>query len=286
VRKTGTRIFTLIGNPVRHSFSPFVMNRAFTRAGIDARYVTMPVPEASVLPAAVDGLRVLGAGGANVTYPYKEAILPYLDRLSGDAERIGAVNTLILDEGGDITGHNTDAPGTAVALERFAGLSLGDCEVHIFGSGGAARAAAWGVLSAGARAVTFAVRSPETARARLAGLREWFLTPIDCVAIDDRIAFEVADVVINATPLGMDGEDTSPVPDESWIRHGQVFFDFVYHPRRTPFLRAAARGGAKAVDGIALLVSQASAALQVWTGRGFDVVEMAAAVDAMMGEHA
>jgi shikimate dehydrogenase len=271
-----TRLYALIGNPVDHSLSPFIMNRAFDAAGIDARYVTMPAPAAQ-LATAVDGLRVLRAGGANVTYPYKERIVDHIDRVAGDARRIGAVNTLVCGEAG-IAGHNTDATGVVTALERFADVTLGGREVYIFGSGGSARAAAWGALVAGASAVTFASREPARAGERVAPLRDYFRASIDCVPTDNRIAFEVADVVINATPVGMGGDGGSPLADPAWIHSGQVCFDFVYHPRRTPFLEAAARQGAKTVDGIALLVSQAAASFEHWTGAPFDPVEMARAV--------
>lgn len=271
-----TRLYALIGNPVSHSLSPFIMNRAFDAAGIDARYVAMPVPAAQ-LATAVDGLRVLRAGGANVTYPYKESILAHLDHVAGDARRIGAVNTLVCGDDG-ITGHNTDAAGVVTALERFADITMGGREVYIFGSGGSARAAAWGLLVAGAAAVTFASREPARAGERVAPLCDYFRAPVDCVGTDNRIAFEVADVVINATPVGMGSGDASPLADPSWIHPGQVCFDFVYHPRRTPFLEAAAQRGAKTVDGVALLVAQAAASFEHWTGTPFDPVEMAGAV--------
>jgi shikimate dehydrogenase len=272
-----TSLFALIGNPVGHSRSPFIMNRAFAAAGMDAHYIALPVPEGQ-LGAAVDGLALMRAGGANVTYPYKEAVVEHLDRVAGEAERIGAVNTLVCGEDG-VSGHNTDAPGTAIAFERLGGVSLVDKEVFIFGAGGSARAAAWGVLSAGAKGVAFAVRSPEDATRRIAALREWFRTPIECVRTDDRVSFEIADVVINATPVGMRDGGKTLIADESWIRPDQCFFDFVYHPRRTAFLDAAERRGAKTIDGLALLVSQASVSFHLWTGEEFDVGDMAAALD-------
>lgn len=280
---SGTRVFALLGNPVRHSLSPFIMNRAFDAAGIDARYLALPVP-AGGLEAAVTGLGLLDCGGANVTYPCKQPATGCVEVVAGDAGRIGAVNTLAwLD--GVVTGHNTDAPGVAMALEQLGGVSPAGKEVHVFGAGASARAAAWGVLAAGARAVTLGTRSPERAGAALDGLRSWFRSPVDCVPVDDRIAVEVADIVINATPLGM-GDGGSPLPDESWIHEGQVCFDFVYHPRHTPFLEAARRRGARALDGIALLVCQAALSFEIWTGTAFDVDAMVAAVDAHTGETA
>lgn len=270
-------IYALIGNPVSHSRSPFIMNTAFAAAGMDAHYLALPVPENQV-GTAIDGLALLRAGGANVTYPYKEAVVDHVDRIAGDAHHIGAINTLVWDDSG-VTGHNTDAPGTVTALERFGETTPIGKEVLIFGAGGAARAAAWGLLSAGAKGVTFAVRSPESAVRRISGLREWFRTPIECVPTDDRVAFEIADIVINATPVGMGGGGT-PIANEAWIRSDQCFFDFVYDPRDTQFLTAAAERGAKVVDGLALLISQAAESFRLWTGEPFDVDEMTSALEA------
>lgn len=272
-----TPLFALLGNPVAHSLSPFIMERAFGAAGLEARYVAVPVPEGG-LQAAVDGLRVMRAAGANVTYPYKEAVIPLLDRVDDDSSRIGAVNTIAAD-GEVLEGSNTDAPGTVLALERFAGTSCAGAVVHIFGAGGAARAAAWGVLGAGAAAVTLAVRDPGAARGRIDALCDHFDAPLVPVPMDDRAAFAAADIVVNATPVGMGSPDATPVPDVSWIRRDQVCADFVYHPRRTAFLAAARSRGAKTLDGVALLVSQASVSFERWTGRTFDVVDMARAIE-------
>jgi shikimate dehydrogenase len=253
------------------------MNRAFSEIGLDARYVALPVPEGQ-LATAIDGLALMRAGGANVTYPYKEAVVEHLGHIAGDAERIGAVNTLVYD-GGGVTGHNTDAPGTVIALERFGDVSPADKEVLILGAGGAARAAAWGVLSAGAKGVAFAVRNPDDAMKQTSALREWFVSPIECVRTDDRVSFEIADVIINATPVGMGGGEETLIANESWIRPDQCFFEFVYHPRRTAFLEAAARRGAQTIDGLSLLVAQASVSFQLWTGKEFDIDEMASALE-------
>jgi len=275
---SATRLFALLGHPVAHSHSPFIMNRAFAMAGIDAAYVALPVP-ARGLEAALDGLSILGAGGANVTYPYKETVAARLgDALSPDAALLGAVNTLVARDGA-FTGHNTDAPGTAVAL----GVDAKGERVFIFGVGGAARAAALGLLRAGAAAVTLGARSPQTARAAVAPLATAFpACEVAVVAWDEaRVRVRDAAVVINATPLGMAGTETGDgiVAEPAWIEPHHCCVDFVYHPRRTPFLEAARARGARTVDGLALLVAQAAVAFELWTGQTFDTAGMLSALE-------
>lgn len=276
-----THLLALLGYPVAHSLSPFIMERAFAAAGMAARYVALPVP-ARDLGAAVDGLRVVRATGANVTYPYKEDVVALLDTVDAPARSIGAVNTIAAD-GNTLAGSNTDAPGTVIALERLAAIDCAGVAVAIAGAGGAARAAASGLLDAGAAAVTFAVRDPAAALGRLEAMRARYGDALRCAALADGDAFAAADIVINATPVGMGGGAASPV-DAAWIRPGQVCVDFVYHPRRTAFLAAAAERGAKTLDGVAVLVAQASVSFERWTGRTFDVVEMTGAIDALGDE--
>lgn len=206
-----TRLYCLIGDPVRRSLSPWIMNRAFEQLGFDAVYTALRVPAAQ-LPEALAGLRALGVRGANVTYPHKEAVLPFIDRPSERTEILRAANTLRFARG-EVTGYNTDAAGTAIALERFAGLSLNGKRVLIFGSGGAGRAAAFGVLEAGAASVAFCVRNAPKAEAALSPLRRVFAdSSISVVPLEEqkasdrrRAAVVESDVLINATPVGMAG---------------------------------------------------------------------------------
>jgi shikimate dehydrogenase len=210
-------LYGVLGHPVTQSLSPFIMNRAFRRSGIDGVYLRFDVrPEH--LGRAVDGLKALGARGVNVTYPFKEEIVDFVDVMSPDATLIGAVNTLVFVEG-QLVGHNTDASGTAAALEAVAGISPRDRHFFVFGSGGSARAAAAGLLSAGAGGVTLGVRTPANAVSPVGRLRDAFpLQYVDIVPLADdiaredrRIAFHRADVVINATPVGM-GRDSKSLP--------------------------------------------------------------------------
>lgn len=279
-------LFGLIGDPVAHSLSPFIMNRAFDSLGLDAMYVAFGVkPER--LQASVAGLGTLGIAGLNVTYPYKEEILYHIDAISSEAEIINAVNTVLFFDD-EIQGFNTDAPGTAIALEVFTDAPVEGARAFIYGMGGSARAAAYGLLERGAERITFASRSVEKGPLVLERFQYAFpeqeVDVVKIAGVDDiiprRDAFRGADIVINATPVGMaDLARDELIEDASWIRPEQTYFDFVYHPRQTLFLETARRAGAKTLGGIALLVAQASESFRIWTDHGFDVKEMVEALE-------
>lgn len=278
---SGKQNYCVIGSPIGHSLSPYIMTRAFAEAGIDAVYTAVDVP-AVRLEDAMRDMAERDVRGANVTFPLKETVLAYTDRRSPAVEAIGAANTLISKTHG-IEAHNTDAPGTARALQVLGGVSPADRRVIIFGGGGAARAAAYGLLDAGASEVSLAVRDPDKARAAAAPLRAAFdgervdITRFDGAGVNDY------DIVINATPLGMDGVAVGLPPPRS-LTPSQCYFDFVYNPRSTEFLRAARSGGACVVDGLALLVAQAEESFYLWTGRHFSLTDMYADLDRHAGE--
>ena len=279
-------LFGLLGDPVAHSLSPFIMNRAFAALGLDAIYMAMGVrPDRLAISFA--GLTALGIGGLNVTYPYKEEILYHVDAISPEAEIINAANTIARFDD-ELHAFNTDAPGTANAIETFTGTSVVGCDAFIYGVGGSARAAAYGLLERGVRHVTFGARSVDRGAMASERLGEAFpeqwvgFVPLDDESKSERkIALKNAHIVINATPVGMiDHEETRLIENPAWISPGQLYFDFVYHPRHTMFLDTAKRAGATTLGGLALLVSQAAESFRVWTDQAFDVKEMMEAVEA------
>ncbi len=282
-----TLLFGLIGDPVAHSLSPFIMNRAFEGLGLDAMYVAFGIKPDRLAPSVM-GLNALGAAGLNVTYPYKEDILYHIDAISSEAEVINAVNTVMFFDN-EVNGFNSDAPGTVTALETFTDVLIEGTHAFVYGLGGSGRAAAYGLLERGAERVTFGTRSMENVPLVLDRFQYAFPEQdIDFVkigGIEDldrrREAFRDADIVINATPVGMAGLEKAGdlIEDASWIRNDQTFFDFVYYPKQTAFLQTAQRAGAKTLGGIALLVSQAMESLRIWLDEGFDVKEMAEAVE-------
>jgi len=279
-----TLLYGLVGYPVAHSLSPFIMNRAFQQIGLDAAYVAFGV-RPPMLDSAINGLFAMGAAGINVTYPFKEEILYHLDVVSSDADLAHAVNTVVFLDN-EVHGFNTDAPGTAMALELFAEVALEGNTVFIYGGGGSARAAAYGLLERGVARVVFGMRSRDSAEMVVERYRYAFPEQeIDFAILGEtsarnwrRDAVRSAGIVINATPVGMI-EPGNLLEDSDWIQPHQCFFDFVYQPSRTEFLQAARTKGAKTLGGLALLVSQAVESFRLWTDHTFDVKEMAHAVN-------
>lgn len=248
---SGTKLVCVLGHPVAHSVSPQLHSAAFASLDVDARYLAFDVAPAA-LDVAVAGLSALGFLGANVTVPHKEAVVALADELSPEAELVGAANTLYW-AGGRLVGHNTDASGLLMVLRDQIGLEAGEVAV-VYGAGGVARAAAVALGRYGAR-VRIEARRPEAA-AVLQRLAE------ACGALPAGTAR--ARLAVNATSLGLHGER---LPG-SWADVGadQVALDLVYGAAETPFVADARAAGARAFDGLELLVAQAADSFTCWTG--------------------
>ncbi|MTV25532.1 shikimate dehydrogenase [Nitriliruptoraceae bacterium ZYF776] len=277
-----TRVVGLLGWPVRHSVSPAMHNAAFREQRLDLVYVALPTP-ADQLGGVVAALGAVGAVGANVTVPHKVAVRELCDTLTDEAALVGAVNTLAWTTDG-LVGDNTDAVGLADALTAD-GAAAADDEVVLFGTGGAARAAAVATGRLGCR-VQVVGRRPDAAE-ELANLAERAGAPaVGAVPLDElarvRDVVARARTVVNATPLGM-GEEELPEPFTT-LAKGQVAYDLVYTPPETPFLAAARSRGAQSHHGLGMLVGQAAASYRRWTAREAPVATMsAAAISALFG---
>ena len=272
-----TKNLAVIGSPIEHSLSPAMQNAAIRAAGLDYAYVALPVlPER--LEDGVRGLRALGFRGFNVTIPHKSAILPLLDEVDEAARVVGAVNTVV-QEAGKLKGFNTDVDGFCGALIAH-GCSLRGKHVVLFGAGGAARAALYGLFRAGAAKVTLGVRDAEKARPLAQAFGRYGEV---CVFgwHDGAFAEAVADaaIIVNTTPLGMAPrmDEMPPVPWDA-VRAGAFFYDIIYTPRQTKFLQQAAAHGCPTLNGEAMLVGQGAAAFALWTGRQADVSVMTRAL--------
>ncbi len=271
-----TRIVGIIGWPVQESLSPIIHNAAFAAVGMDWAYVPLPVAPGD-LEAALSGLPAMGFVGANVTMPHKTDAARLVRDLSEDAERLHAVNTLVVGAAG-LTGHNTDAPGFDRFLRRDAGFDPGGRSALIFGAGGAARACALALTRGGLGALTVAARDPtraETLRAMIEGLP----SGVRAVSFEEAPAVDV-DLVVNATPLGAAGE-TLPHPR---LRPGMLVVDLLYRPSLTPLQAAAKEAGASAFGGLGLLLHQAALSFELWTGLEPPLSAMSAAALAEMAE--
>ena len=236
---------------------------AFRRLGIEAAYLPFAVPRAE-LGDFLMAARLSGVAGLNVTIPHKRAVLPLLDSLDDDARRIGAVNTIIPMNGG-FGGANTDWIGAARSLEEV--TALPGRRVTVLGAGGSARAVLYGLAREGAEPVVIS-RSDRKA----AALAEEMAVGHAPLAALERIE---GDILINTTPVGMTPDhDGCPAPDAAIAAH-EVIFDLVFHPERTLLLRKAAGMGKRTVPGLRMLILQAAAAFERWTGRPAPVQAMA-----------
>ncbi len=258
-----TKVFALIGDPVEGSLSPPMYNAAFRHLGMDCVYVAFRVPSTS-LREAVRGVRAMGIRGLNVTHPHKLSILPLLDDLHPSAREVGAVNT-VKNEEGRLVGFNTDGEGAVNFLRERLG-SLRGSRVVILGAGGAARALAFSLLREGVE-LTVLNRTPSRARRlvlelrRRGGKAEWGGLGREEI----RGALSGADLLINATPVGMDSTETLVTSD---LMHRDLFvLDLVYHPPETALMREARRAGARAENGLGMLLHQAALAFTLFTGR-------------------
>ena len=249
-------------------------NAAFARDGADYAYVAMDVwPDR--LPAAVQGLRALGFIGFNVTMPHKEAMLPLMDELGGAASLAGAVNTVVITDEGRLRGLNTDGSGFVEACAE-AGVSFSGKRVLLLGAGGAAAAIAVASLGEGVSQLYIANRTKERAEelcTRFSGVTQGaqvLVLPLDRAGE----AVAEADIVINATYLGMKDRDPLPMPAES-LSADKAICDAVYRfGRDTTLIRHARRVGARAVSGGRMLLYQGVQAQRIWTGREPNVEAM------------
>ena len=262
-----TRVAGVIGDPVAHSRSPAIMNAAFAAAGLDWVYVAFPA-RAGRGREAVEAARDLGLAGLNVTMPFKADAAQACDDLTPAASSLGAVNVVTVDASGRLLGSSTDGPGLVRAV-REGGLDPTGRRVLVCGAGGAARAIVLALGDAGA-AVTVGARRQEAADAAaglVAGATGAVFPDLDPGAFD---------LVVNATPLGMQGED-GPVPAAA-LNPSQFVVDTVYHPMETPFLAACRARGIPCTNGLGMLVYQAALAFEQWTGVDAPVDAMRAAV--------
>ncbi|MBN1399857.1 MAG: shikimate dehydrogenase [Anaerolineae bacterium] len=279
-----TCVVGVIGWPVEHSVSPPMHNAAFRALGLPWCYVPLPVRPARVSEAVL-GARALGLKGLNVTVPHKQAVYALLDELSPAARAIGAVNTITFEDD-RILGHNTDVGGFLRAL-REAGFEPQGCSALVLGAGGAARAVVYALGSVGAQVAILnrtLGRAVELARELSQALPEarFAAYPLN----ESHLGQYSAEVqlVINATPLGMWPQvDASPWPEAMPFPSEAFCFDLIYNPRETQLMRHARAAGARAADGLGMLVHQGAEAFECWTGARAPVEVMYAACTAVLG---
>lgn len=244
----------VIGSPVAHSLSPAIHRAAFDAAGVDWTYAALEVAPGAAADALA-AMRTLNIAGLSVTMPHKEAVADAVDRLDPAARALHSVNTVSWD-GDELVGSSTDGAGFVASLAD-ADVEVDGAKVAVIGAGGAARSVIDALARAGASDITVLNRTEYKAEAAAA------LTPVASPGIVSDISR--ADIVVNATSVGMGGDESLPC-DPDLFRDGQVVADLIYHPLVTRWMAAATERGARTVDGLGMLVHQAALQQRIWLG--------------------
>ena len=256
----------IIGYPIGHSMSPNMHNAVIRALGLDYTYIAMSVKPED-LKAAVFGLRALDFRGFNVTIPHKIAIMDYIDEINQGAKAIGAVNTVVNNDG-KLRGYNTDYIGFIAPLKKM-NFSIKDKNALVLGAGGAARAVLWGLISEEASCITVVGRNMEKLNALREQFKEYFAIEI-IDWNDDKYAerCKTADIIVNTTPLGMHPKvDACPPIDWACVNKNALAYDLIYTPAVTKFLAQAKENGNTILNGESMLVEQGAAAFKMWTSQ-------------------
>ncbi len=284
-----TRLAGIIGSPIGHTLSPAMHNAVYEHLDLDWVYIPLPVADETDLYQLLGAIRVLPFVGFNVTMPYKQAMLSLCDEVAMLARMAGAVNTVHF-EGGRLIGYNTDGRGLLESLSLEAGFDPLGKDIVLVGAGGAAGAAFVSFMLGKARRITVVNRNLDRADELVARMRSHLrvteAATIETASAESAIAS--ADLIVNATPIGMKDGDPSPVP-AAWLKPGQVVADMIYRATETPLQKAAHEAGAVAINGLGMLVSQGALAVDIWSEsaqiRTPREVMRAAAEQAMVAMH-
>lgn len=273
------KLFAVLGDPIGHSMSPMMHNDLFSYYNIDAAYLPFQVTS-DRLNVAVEGLRALGARGFNVTVPHKSAIIPYLDKVDELAMNIGAVNTVV-NEDGMLIGYNTDGPGFLRGLEGHI-PSLSGQRVLIIGAGGAARAIYFTLAQKAPLSIDIANRTLEKAVNLTAECP--FAVSSKAVSLEDaHQELNQYDLIVQTTMIGMYPKVSVQPVQLAKLKQQAMVCDIIYNPLETQFLQEAKRKGARVQNGIEMFVNQGALAFEKWTGIFPDVQRMRENVLKLLG---
>lgn len=261
-----TKLCCLIGDPVEHSLSPKMHNTAFENLGLDYVYLALRV-KSEDLEKAILGIRALGIRGLNVTMPHKISVMRFLDKIDEAAQKIGAVNTIV-NENGILIGFNTDGLSALRALKE-ADVEIENKKVIILGAGGAARSISFYITPL-VRELIIAGKTEEEAKNLAEDLEKFFQKEIRSIENNsDNLKRELPNtqILINATPVGMVPNINDMPLDINLIDPNLIVFDVIYNPPKTKLLREAGKLGVKTINGIGMLVNQGAEAFRMWTGK-------------------
>ena len=262
-----TRLAAVVANPIKHSISPFIHNSAFEATNTNGVYLAWEV-DATELAETVANIRRYQMYGINLSMPYKEQVIPYLDQLSEEACLIGAVNTVVNREG-TLIGYNTDGKGFFKSLPSF---KISRKRLVLLGAGGAAKAILAQAILDGVSQISVFVRSSsmEKTRPYLEKIQNATGFRVDLFALEDVQGLQdsttQADLLVNATSVGMDGS-SQPIPTSIVLPEKLMVADVIYQPFETPFLKWARNQGNQSINGLGMLLYQAAEAFELWTGK-------------------
>ena len=262
-----TRLAAVVANPIKHSISPFIHNSAFEATNTNGVYLAWEV-DATELAETVANIRRYQMYGINLSMPYKEQVIPYLDQLSEEACLIGAVNTVVNREG-TLIGYNTDGKGFFKSLPSF---KISRKRMILLGAGGAAKAILAQAILDGVSQISVFVRSSsmEKTRPYLEKIQNTTGFRVDLFALEDiqelQDSITQADLLVNATSVGMDGS-SQPIPTSIVLPEKLLVADVIYQPFETPFLKWAKEQGNQSINGLGMLLYQAAEAFELWTGK-------------------
>ena len=275
-----TKIIGLIGENIENSLSPFIHNQIIIKYSLDFCYLPFQVKEAD-LNKAIQGIKALNIKGVNVTFPYKEKVIEFLDEVEESARRIGAVNTIVNNKG-NLSGYNTDVIGFKKSLQDKGKFVIKEKNAVVLGAGGAARGVIYTLLEEGIEEISIFNRTLEKAEKIKQDFSPFFprssinIFSFEQNNIKDKI--KEANLLVNATSIGMAPQVcNTPLPDEKLFHPNLLVYDLIYHPAKTFFLKQAERAGAKIINGVPMLVYQGIESLYLWTGfkpEGKEVLEI------------
>lgn len=265
--KGTTKVYAVLGHPISHSLSPPMHNAAFKAIGMDAVYVAFDVAPAN-LSEVLHSMHYMGFGGVNLTIPLKETAYAILNNMDDSARSLGSVNTIEFGQN-YIRGYTTDGYGFLTAIKEEFKTDVAGLSFFILGAGGAGRAVAITIAKEGARSIAITDTIQERAEKVAKEIMNIGNCKVQVVASskDDQIsAARIADIVVQATPVGMKSDD-KPLLSSDAFRRGQMLFDLVYHLKETGIMREAQKAGVKVANGLAMLLHQGARSFSIWTGR-------------------
>jgi shikimate dehydrogenase len=265
---SNTSYLAIIGHPISHTLSPKMHEAAFKKLNLKYRYLSFEIPPQN-LRKGIEALKFLGFKGFNVTIPFKEKIVPFLDQVSPEAKMIGAVNTVLI-ENGQLKGFNTDGAGFTASLKKKWNFSPENKTVVIIGAGGAARAVATQLCLDQARSIGIANRTPAHGFILKKRLNRYF-PDIDVVQLPFRGSglkkfIQTSDLLVNTTSVGLSPSDSILLPSDYFHSRLKVC-DLIYNPSVTHFLEMAQKKGCSVLNGTGMLLYQGALAFQIWTGK-------------------